>query len=287
MLNHPLAQMVQMALAKYQRDDVGSLAAALAYFAIFSIFPLLLVTISLVGFFVDPEQFNVQQQLLNLFGSAEVRDLITQTLAHFNQNRVGAGLVGLATLIFAASGIFGALDRSFDVIWESRGAAERRGLRATVASALLDRLVAFALLLGCAALILVAVLGNFVLSLLGAYTDWLPQSSLLLRLAQEALTVGLVAVALAVLYRVLPMPHAAWRDVWPAALVAAVLFAALQALAGLIFSMIDFSSYGAVGGAMTLLMWIFFCAQIILIGGELSYAWAYTFGSRRRVGASE
>lgn len=280
-MNHPLVRLVRLTLEKYQRDDIGSMAAALSYFAIFSIFPLLLVTISLVGFFVDPDAFNVQQQLLSLVGSPEVRDLITQTLTQFNESRVNAGLLGLGSLLFAATGIFGALDRFFDVIWEARANGEQRGLRATVATVVIDRMIAFGLLLMCAALILLSSLANFALGLLSTYTDWLPQGNLLLSLGRPLISLALITMALAVLYRVLPKEHAAWRDVWPAAIIAAVLLAALQALAGLIFSMIDFSSYGAVGGAMTLLMWIFFCGQVILIGGEISYAWAHVMGSKQ------
>jgi membrane protein len=281
MLDHPMVRLGRLALEKYQRDDVGSLAAALAYYTLFSLFPLLLVTLSIVGFVVDPAQFNVQQQLLDLIGSAELRELITQTLGQFQSNRVGAGLIGVGTLLFAATGIFGALDRAFDVIWEVRGTAEQRGLRATVAAVILDRLIAFGLLVVCAALIVAASLGNVVIGLLGSYTDWVPNNGLLMGWARQALTVALLTVALAVIYRALPRPHAIWGDVWAGALVAAVLFAALQALAGLIFSLINFSAYGAIGGAMTLLTWIFFCAQIILIGGELTFAWANVFGSRR------
>lgn len=281
MMDHPLMRLARLTAEKYQRDDVGTMAAALSYFAIFSIFPLLLVTISLVGFFVDPSAFNVQQQILSLVGSPEIRDMITQTLEQFQDSRLNAGLIGLGTLIFAATGIFGALDRAFDVIWEARGNGGQQGLRATVITVVLDRLIAFGLLLMCAALILASLLANVALDLLGTYTDWLPQSSLLLSLGRPLIPLALITVALAALYRVLPKEHASWRDVWPAALIAALLLATLQALAGLIFSLIDFSSYGAVGGAMTLLMWIFFVGQVILIGGEISYAWAKTLGSRR------
>jgi membrane protein len=280
MQKHPLLRVAQLTFEKYQRDDVGSMAAALAYFTIFSIFPLLLVTISLIGFFVNAASFNVQQQILTQVGSPEVRALIIQTLTQFSESRVNAGLLGFGTLFLGATGIFGALDRAFDVIWEARGKPGPGGLRATLTTLLVDRLIAFGLLLGCAGLILLSSLANFALGLLSAYTTWLPQGNLLLRLGQPLITLALITLALAVLYRVLPTQHAAWRDVWPAAFVAALLLAALQALAGLIFSMIDFSSYGAVGGGMTLLLWIFFCGQVILIGGEISFAWAHVLGSK-------
>lgn len=284
MLDHPLVRVGRLAFEKYGRDDVGSLAAALAYYTIFSLFPLILMTLSIVGFVVDPAAFDVQRQLLQLVGSAELRDLITQTLEGLQANRVGAGLLGLGSLLLGATGIFGALDRAFDVIWEAKGGAAQRGLRATVTAVVLDRMVAFALLLLCAALIMVASIGNVVIGLLGPYIDWLPNNALLMGWARQLLTVALLTVALAVIYHALPRPHASWGDVWAGALVAAVLFVVLQALAGLIFSLIDFSAYGAIGGAMTLLMWIFFCAQIILVGGELTYAWARVLGSRRAEG---
>lgn len=281
MNNHPLVRIVRLTLEKYQRDNVGGLAAALAYFTIFSIFPLLLVVISLVGFVVDPERFNVQDQLLALIGSPEVREVIAQTLSHFAETRVGAGLLGVVTLIFAATGLFGALTQTFKTIWDTRLAGGDGGIKTALTGLVLERLTAFALLVGIAALILVAVLGNVALSLLSAYTDWLPLNSLLLRLAQRGLTIALIALAFATLYKVLPGPIPQWRDVWPAALVAAMLFTILQQMAELIFGRVNFSSFGVLGGAMLLLLWIFISSQILLIGGELSYAWTHVLGSKK------
>jgi membrane protein len=134
-------------------------------------------------------------------------------------------------------------------------------------------------------LILAAVVGNLALSLLGAVTDRLIFNSLLLRAGQLALTLLLLTVAFAVLYKVLPRPLATWGDVWPAALLAALLFYGLQRLAELIFAMFNFSSFGVLGSAMALLTWIYFCCQILLIGVEISYAWAHTLGSRRHLPA--
>lgn len=281
MTNHPLVRIIQMTISKYQRDNVGGLAAALAYFTIFSIFPLLLVVISLVGFVVDPERFNVQEQLLGLVGSPEVRELVAQTLAHFTRTRLGAGLLGAVTLLFAATGLFGVLTRTFKEIWGTRLNTGGGGIKMAVTTVVIDRLTAFALLLGVAALILVAVLGNVLISVLGAYTDWLPMNAVLLRLAQRVLGVALISLAFATLYKVLPGTNPQWRDVWPAALVAATLFIVLQQLAELIFSRVNYSSFGVLGGAMMLLLWIYISGQILLIGAELSYAWAHVVGSRK------
>lgn len=276
---HPIVRMATLVADKYQRDDVGSLAAGLAYFALFSIFPLLLGVVSLVGYVVDPREYDVQALLVDLVGSLEARDLISQTLAQFAENRVNAGVLGFITLLFGATGIFGSLNQAFERIWGARPALGG-GLRGAVTAIVLDRLVALGLLLMCAALVLVALLGNLALSLIGAYTDWLPLSGLLLGAAPPALTTALLTVAFAVLYKVLPHPLPAWGDVWPAALIAALSFTALQRLAELVFGMIDFGSFGVLGGAMTLLLWIYLSAQVLLLGVELSYAWAHVLGSR-------
>lgn len=281
LLNRPLVRMARMVMDKYQRDNVGTLAAALAYFTIFSIFPLLLVVVSLVGYVVDPEEFEVQQQLLALIGSPEIRELVEQTLVHFTETRGAAGLIGAVTLLFAATGIFGALSRTFKVIWENRLIVEGGNIRTAVTRAVREKLIAFGLLAGAAALILAAVLGNFALSLVGSYTDFWGFDALLRRLAQLAIMITLLTIAFAVLYKALPGGLPAWGDVFPAALIAAVAFTAMQYLAELIFGQLNFSSFGVLGGALALLTWIYFSAQILLIGGELSYAWAYVFGSRR------
>lgn len=277
---HRLVRIGLMVADKYQRDNVGALAASLAYFAIFSIFPMLLGIISLVGFVIDPEQYDVQEILASLVGSVEVRDLISQTLEHFSQNRVNAGLLGFVTLLFAATGIFGSLNRAVKEIWEARLIVEGGNFKTAAIKMATERMVAFALLLMCAGLVVAAVFGNLALSVITSYTDWVPLSGLAMQLAQRGLTVALLAVAFAVLYKVLPRPHPTWGDVWPAALIAAVAFAILQQLAELIFSRINFASFGALGGAMTLLLWIYLGAQVLLVGVEVSYAWAHVVGSR-------
>lgn len=283
MRSHSLVRLLGYVAAKYQRDDCNSLAAALAYFALFSFFPLILVSLSVVGFFVDPSRYEVQRQILNLIGAPELRELVTETLANLSENRVNVGLIGFGTLLVAATGVFGALSRAFDVIWEVRP-PDDRGLRGALGALLSTRLVAFALVLGCALLIMAAALANALLSLAARFTDWLPQGALLLQLAQLLTTLLLIAVALGAIFKVMPGRRVGWGDIWPAALVAALLFVALQSVTGLVFSRITFSSYGAVGGAMALLLWIFLCCQIILIGGELSHAWARVYGSLREGG---
>ncbi|WP_129674037.1 YihY/virulence factor BrkB family protein [Candidatus Chloroploca sp. Khr17] len=282
-LANPVVRLGQVTVAKYQKDLVNNLAAAIAYFAVFSFFPMILVVVSLVGFLIDVDSVEVQEQLLVLVGSDEVRALITQTLANFRDNRLNAGLLGFATLFMTASGIFAALSRSFDVIWEIRPGmnGKKPGLVAAAVAMLLNRLAAFAMLLISAAVILLAMMANVAMSIVGSYTDWLPGQDLLYLLGQVGVTLVLLTLVFAAMFKLLPSQRIYWRDVFPAAFIASIGFALLQSVASLIFANINYASYGAVGGMMTLLLWIFLSAQVILVGGEISFAWTYIFGTRK------
>ncbi|MFQ3631198.1 YihY/virulence factor BrkB family protein [Roseiflexus sp.] len=285
MNTEPVIRLIRLTLTRRQRDRVGDMAAAISFFAIFSIFPLLLVVFSIVGFIVDPQHLTIERLQIDLIVSPEIAGLIVQTLTHFSETRVGAGLLGSGTLLLSATGLLSTLARFFNQIWDVSIPNRKAGIKTTVVSIIVDRLTSFALLLGIAALILAAALGNLALSLLAAYTEWQPLNSRLIPVFQIALAVALLTVGFSLLYKVLPNYLPSWRDVWPAALSAAIAFIALQSLVGLIFAQIDFSSFGVLGSAMTLLLWIFLSFQIFLIGGELSYTWSHVFGSRKGVAA--
>lgn len=280
--NNRLVRLVQLAFEKWGRDDCGNLGAALAYFALFSLFPLILVILSLVGFFVDPNEFEVQQRLLNAIGSDQVRELITQTLQSLNENSTSTGLIGFATLLLAASGIFGVLDKNFDVIWEVRAVDNKKsGLIATALTMLKDKLVSFALVLGCVLLMLLSVVSAVLVTAVSTFTNWLPGQGFLLQTLQFLVTLALLALAFGSLFKVLPSRRIKISDVVVPALVAALLFTVLQKVVGIYLSRTNYASYGAIGGVMALMVWIYLSSLVLLFGGELSYAWAHVFGSMR------
>ncbi len=281
MINQPVIRLIRLTIAKYQRDQVGDMAAALSYFAIFSIFPSLLLIVSIVGFVVDPERLDTQELILELTGSAEIADLIVQTLTSFAQTRVGTGLLGIGTLLLSATGLLSTLGRFFDQIWELQPPPEGKSLKRTLLSIIMMRLISFLLIFAVATLILIAVFGNLILSLIFAYTDWLPFNTWLIPISRVLFGIALLTTGFAVLYKMLASQRPAWRDVWPAALAAALAFTLLQRLAEFIFTRVDFSSFGVLGAAMTLLLWIFISFQILLVGGELAFAWSRVFGSQQ------
>lgn len=280
--NNRLVRLMQLAIEKWGRDDCGNLGAALAYFALFSLFPLLLVILSLVGFFVDPNEFAVQQRLLDAVGSEQVRELITQTLQSLNQNSTSTGLIGFATLLLAASGIFGVLDKNFDVIWEVRQPENQKtGIVAMVLTVIKDKLVSFALVLGCVLLMLLSVMSTVLVTAVSTFTDWLPGQGFVLQTLQFLVSLALLALAFGSLFKVLPSRRIKVRDVIVPALIAALLFTVLQKVVGIYLSRANYASYGAIGGVMALMVWIYLSSLVLLFGGELSYAWAHVFGSMR------
>jgi membrane protein len=278
-----LAQMrsfFQTAFDKWQRDDCLTLGASLSYYALFSFFPLILVILSVVGALIDPGKFAVRQQLLALIGSDQVRDLVTETLANLNKSSVGAGLIGFITLLLAASGIFGALDKAFDQIWETRATKPAgAGIVATAWGVVRQKLLAFGLVLGCAVIMLLSIASTVAVSALSRFTSALPGQALAWQAIQFALSLGLLGLAFGMLFKLMPNRKVHWRDVWLAAIVAALLFAALQKVVGIYLSRTNYASYGAVGGVMALMLWIYLSSLVVLLGGVLSYAYARTFGS--------
>ncbi|NNJ13195.1 YihY/virulence factor BrkB family protein [Chloroflexales bacterium ZM16-3] len=268
------------AFTKWQKDDCMSLGASLAYYTLFSFFPLILVILSVVGAVVDPQEFSVQQRLLDQIGSEQVRGLVTQTLQNLNSSSTGAGLIGFVTLLLAASGIFGALDKSFDMIWEAHlEQKEGAGILAVIINVVQKKLLAFALVLGCALIMLLSIVSTVAVTALSSFTTALPGQGILWQVVQFAASLGLLSLAFATLFKFLPNCKVPWGDVWVAALVGALLFTALQKVVGIYLGRANYASYGVVGSVMALMVWIYLSSLVILLSGELSYAYARTYGS--------
>jgi membrane protein len=267
------------ALNKWQGENCTGLGAGLAYYALFSFFPLILVMLSVVGAVVDPQELSVQERLLEAIGSDQVRGLVTQTLQNLNNSSTGAGLIGFATLLLAASGIFGALDRAFDAIWGAHIEKKEGGIRAVVINVVQQKLLAFGLVLGAAFLMLLSIVSTVVVGALSRYTTALPGQALIWQWIQFAASLSLLSLAFATLFKFLPNRKVLWTDVWFGAITGALLFTGLQKVVGLYLSQANYASYGVVGSVMALMVWIYLSSLVILLGGVISYAHASTYGS--------
>jgi membrane protein len=290
----PVQLLIQTGL-KWDRDNVPGMAAALSYYALFSLFPLLLVLLSILGALVGPETeaFRTIQSAIVRYLPPEVHDLIKDTVVALNNNSVGAGIVGSALLLWASTTVFSILRQSVNRIWQAPNRASGSGsVLQMVLFFVTNKLFAFLLVLGTALLMLTSLVSNIVVkALIGLATTFVDTFAFIqvdeLQLArglQTGSSVLILALAICILFKVLPSIPLSWNDVWLGALVAASLLVGLQQLTTNSVVSIGgrFLSYGVIGSVMILMLWIFLTCQIFFIGCELSYVYAHLFGSRRR-----
>jgi membrane protein len=292
--SRPAQLLIQTGL-KWDRDNCPGMAAALAYYALFSLFPLLLVILSIVGALIGPdtEAFRYIQSMIVRDLPPDVQSMVVGTIIALNETSVGAGIVGFMLLFFAASTLFAILRQSVNKIWESPNRISDAGsVPKMVLFLIVNKLVAYLLVLGTALLLLTSLVANIfirtVLDLLSRFQEtfaWIQRVDelQLTRGLQIGSTIFILSLTLCVLFKVLPSVRPQWRDVWMGALMTAVLLAGLQQLAtsSVVSVFSRFLSYGVIGSVMILMLWIFLACQIFFLGCELSYAYANVYGSRR------
>ncbi|MBW4462305.1 MAG: YihY/virulence factor BrkB family protein [Nodosilinea sp. WJT8-NPBG4] len=289
------AQLLIQTWLKWDRDNVPGMAAALSYYALFSLFPLLLVILGVVGALVGPdsEAFTAIQEIIVRYLPPEVHDLIKDTIIALNENSVGAGLIGFGILLFAASTIFAILKRSVNKIWETPSRVSEAGSPARMALFfIVNKLSAFVLVLATALLLLASLLSQIVIKIIltlvntfQATFDLLTSDEAILSKSLEAgwsfLALGFASAGL---FRILPSIKLSWKDIWPGALLTTLLLAGLQWLVSnsVISLGSRFVSYSVVGSVMILMLWIFLACQIFFAGCEFSFVYAHLFGTKRR-----
>ena len=287
------AQLLWQTGLKWQQDQCSVLGAALAYYALFSLFPLLLVVLSVLAKIVGPETevFAQIQTLMAQFLPPESRAIVDETLRTLNRTSIGAGVIGFGLVLYSATSVFTMLNQAVDTIWQTNGATTTTPIRQTVVAYLVKKATGFMLVFSTALLLLLSMIANIVVDGVITFVDrfqnqlpWLEINAIQLSTGlQLGSSVLILAIATLILLRILPSSTPAWRDLWPGALLVAVLLVALQRLVSnsIITIGSKYSSYGVVGGVMILLLWIYFTCQIFFVGCELSYVYAHLCGSRR------
>lgn len=285
---------------KWQKDACLEMGASMAYFAVFSLFPLVLVILSVFGFFVGPtSQF--YDRILAFVEEGlppAAADIVANTLTTLNAQSRNASIIGFGTLLLSASAIFGALDRAFDRIWEvSTEANGNSNILGAVLTAVWRKAFSFLLVLGCGGLVLLSMLSDLAIGIAVAVLQRISAEIEFIQLDTAGLIAQLqvlvsflvLALVLMILYRVLPSSKVYWSDVWLGGLLAAGLMILLQQLvsASVVSVGANFQSYGVIGGVMVLMLWIFLTSQLLFIGAELSFAYAHLYGSRRSETADE
>jgi membrane protein len=251
--------LARQAVKAWNDDYAPSMGAALAYYTLFSIAPLLLIVIAVAGFvFGDDaargELFGQLADLMGAQGAQAVEDLVR------NAHRPGAGavamLTGTVTLVIGASAVFGELQNALDRIWRAPARKQQSGWFSLIRT----RLLSFGMILAVAFLLMVSLAMSAALAALG---EWWA-----LDLAASFL---LTTLLFALIYKIIPRVRIRWSDVWAGAAVTAALFAVGKFLIGLYLGRAGITSaFGAAGALVAVMVWVYYSAQIFLLGAEFT-----------------
>ena len=279
----PLAR---QAIAAWRDDYAPSMGAALAYYTLFSIAPMLLIAISVAGlaFGEDAARGQIVRELRGLMGeqgAAAVQALL-QNVNRPSQGFVGAA-IGTATLLLGAISVFGELQNALDRIWRAPPRAAGAGLRGL----LRGRLLSFGMVIGVGFLLMVSLVASAAQAAVGAWwAPWFRGWAVLADLANGILSFALATLAFAMIYKLVPRAAVHWRDVWAGAAATALLFALGKGLLGWYIGTSGVgSAFGAAGSLMVLLVWTYYSAQVFLLGAEFTWVYAHVYGSLREVPA--
>jgi membrane protein len=273
-----IKQLFQETFAEWSKDKASRLAAALSYYTIFSVAPLLIIAIAVAGLVFGRQAATDQivYEIRGLVGDqgAQIIQTILQN-ASKTTSGILATVIGIATLLIGASGAFGQLQDSLNTIWEVKPKSGRG-----VKGMLRDRFLSFSMVLVIGFLLLVSLLLSAFLAGIGKYlSDLLPMSSVVMQTINFGLSFGVTTVLFALIFKVLPDAYVRWRDVWVGAAVTALLFSLGRFLIGLYLGRASVSSaYGAAGSLVVLLLWVYYSAQILFLGAEFTQVYAKKFG---------
>jgi membrane protein len=265
----------------FSEDKAPRLGAALAYYTMFSIAPLLLVVIAIAGFVFGKEaaQGQIFAQLHGLIG-AKGAEALQGMVASAAKPKTGtlATIVGIVTLLAGASGVFGQLKDALNTIWEVEP-KKSSGIFGMVK----DRFLSVAMVLGVGFLLLVSLAIDAAISGFAKFAgNRMPGGEAVWQAIQLVISLGVITVLFAMIFRFLPDIRIAWRDVWLGAAFTSVLFVIGKfALGFYLGRAATTSSYGAAGSLVVLLLWVYYSAQILFFGAEVTQVWARQHGSRK------
>jgi membrane protein len=251
--------------------------AAIAYYSIFPIAPLLIIVVAIAGlaFGYDAAQGAIVDQLRGLVGQQSAE--ILQSMIYSAGNRSSgtlATIIGIGTLLLTATGAFGEIQTSLNAIWKAEPSSNLSQL-------VRARLLSLGLVVTLGFLMLVSLVVSAALTALEEYLNRLfPAGHLMMSAMSFVISLTLIAVLFAAIYKVLPDKPIAWRDVAAGAVVTAVLFTIGKSIIGLYIGSSNVaSSYGAAGAFLMILLWVYYSAQIFLLGAEFTRAYAERHGS--------
>ncbi|HEY4372336.1 MAG TPA: YihY/virulence factor BrkB family protein [Burkholderiales bacterium] len=277
-----LLKLCRQAVTAWIGDYAPSMGAAIAYYTVFSIAPLLLIVIAIGGavFGREAVQGQIVHELTALVGESGATAI--QGLLESASNPahgILATVISIAVLAVGATTVFSELQSALDRIWRVPVPPKQNG----VLKLLRTRLLSFGLILGLGFLLLVSLVVSAALAALGKWSSGLiPGWESVLQMANTVVGFGLTTVLFAMIYKIMPRASIAWADVWIGAGVTAALFEVGKVLIGLYIGKSSITSgLAAAGSLLVLLVWVYYSAQIFLLGAEFTWVFAHHHGSHK------
>jgi membrane protein len=273
-------QLLKETFSAWDEDKCPRLGAALAYYTIFSIAPLLIIGIGITGFVFGEQaaRGEIVGQIESAVGqpaAMAIEEMLKNT--HAEGSYTFAAVVGIVLLLFGASGVFIQLQDALNTIWKVAPKPDR-GIRGIVR----DRLLSFMVVLGTGLLLLVSLVISATLAALSKFLTpaALPGGTYLWQGINGLISFLLITLLFALIYKVLPDVRIAWRDVWVGAIVTALLFTLGKYLIGLYLGRSSTTSaFGAAGSLVVILVWVYYSSQLLLFGAEFTRVYANKMGS--------
>ena len=267
-------------LQKWYADNTFLYGAALAYYAVFSLAPVLIIAIAVVSLVFGDQaaRGHIADQISDTVGP-RVANAIQDMLKHTAEtgSSTMATIVSVVLLITSATAVFSQLQQSLNAVWGVQVKPDRSWL-----ATILDRFWSFAVMLGVGLLLLASLVLSTVLSAFAQFLNpnLLPGGVYLWQVGQMVISLGFITVLFAMIFKLLPDVKLAWRDVWVGAGATAVLFVIGEHLIAFYLTQSSrwISAYGAAGSLVVILLWVFYSSQIFLLGAEFTQVYASHYG---------
>lgn len=272
-------RMLKRTLDAWSEDKAFRLAAALAYYSVFSVVPfvILIIGVASLVFGAEAAQQEVVDEIKSTVGEP-VADSLQQMLAKGHQTGWGAGftILGCITLLFGATGVFVQLQDALNTVWKVAPKPDRGFL-----GVVRDRLFSLTIVFGTGFLLLISLVLTAALAALNAsFSQVLPGGALVWQVINQLVTLIVIALMFAMIFRYMPDAKVAWRDVWSGALLTAVLFSLGKFIMGWYLGREGVGSeFGAGGSLVVILMWVYYASLILLFGAEFTHVCAERNGS--------
>ena len=273
-------QMLKATYKEWSNDQVPRMGAALSYYTIFSIAPLLVIAIAIAGFVFGEKavQGQIMNEITGLVGAESARAVQTMIQsAHKPAHGVIATIIGVVLLLLGASGVFSEMQTALNLIWKVDVNA-----KTGIWNMIRQRFLSFGMVLGIGFLLLVSLMLSAALAATSKYLEgYLHVPAAVFNVFDFVFSLFVIAGLMAMIFKLLPDVKIPWSDVWIGGIVTAVLFTIGKFLIGFyIGKSITMSAYGAAGSVVIILAWIYYSAQLLYFGAEFTYVYSNQCGSQ-------